>query len=261
MQKDTVKIVTRTVGLVLLLLILTTAALIAKWYYGTPWEASDAAEIAQSYIETNYKRLNLQLDEPQYHLASRGYLVRAAHPTQKDVQFTIHIKNGAVLSDSYDTDVTQKQNTVRRLENACSTLAQQFIDEAETDLVITARAYLDTIQTGAIALNMRFDPAGELAYHLMLTADCETVDLPTLCTLLQQTHLAMEAAGLPFTGYGAQIKSETESLTTAQVTAAQIVSGNLENILQLALDEHEDADPNLYIHYEEIVAEEGEEEK
>ena len=250
MQQDTVKIVTRTVGIVLALAVLTVAGLILKWYYGTPWAASDAAEIAQSYIDEHYSRLNLTLGEPQYHLATRGYTVEAVHPTQQDVHFTVWIKKDAVTGDSYETDVAQKANTTRRLESSCSYLAQQLLDEAQTDLAITAKAYLDTVQTGTVALNMRFDPAGELNYHLMLFAEAETADLSTLCTVLQQAHLAMEGAGLPFTSYGAQIKSETVSLTAAQITPAQIVGGNLPNILQLVLDGHEDADPDIYLHWE-----------
>ena len=242
MQQDTVKIVTRTVGIVLALAVLTVAGLILKWYYGTPWAASDAAEIAQSYIDEHYSRLNLTLGEP--------HTVEAVHPTQQDVRFTVWIKKDAVTGDSYETDVAQKANTTRRLESSCSYLAQQLLDEAQTDLAITAKAYLDTVQTGTVALNMRFDPAGELTYHLMLFAEAETVDLSTLCTVLQQAHLAMEGAGLPFTSYGAQIKSETVSLTAAQITPAQIVGGNLPNILQLVLDGHEDADPNIYLHWE-----------
>ena len=216
MEQDTVKVVKRTIGLVLILAAAMGIAGILLEIFGSPWGASGAQKAAQAYVEQTYPEQEFQVDKAAYSLSVHGYEARVEHAQKEDVFFTVTVKDGQIVSDSYQADVREKGNTVRRLEEDYAQMVQQRLEEAD------------------------------LQYSLMLEGS--TADMPTLdqaSQLLGEVYRQMEAAGYEFSFYGVQLEKDGAAVAVAQVAPSQIKGGNLARILQLAVEEN--ADSSIYV--------------
>ena len=131
MEQDTVKIVKRTVGLVLLFLVVAGIAGALLWFFGSPWDASGAEKQITAYLQQQYPGQSWEVEKPRYDLSTHGYRAQIRDPLQEDVCFTVLVRKGQVLSDSYEADVTEKGNTVRRLEQEYTALVQERFPKAK----------------------------------------------------------------------------------------------------------------------------------
>ena len=129
MEQDTVKVVKRTIGLVLILAAAMGIAGILLEIFGSPWGASGAQKAAQAYVEQTYPEQEFQVDKAAYSLSVHGYEARVEHAQKEDVFFTVTVKDGQIVSDSYQADVREKGNTVRRLEEDYAQMVQQRLEE------------------------------------------------------------------------------------------------------------------------------------
>ena len=148
------------------------------------------------------------------------------------------------MSDSYETDVIEKGNTVRRLEEAYTALAQEKLEEAELSVAVRPSVRLDSASLEKVQLGMAFSLEDTLQYSLMLEG---TADEPTLDT----------AAQLLGRFTARWMRKDTDSppmacswrrmaqLSWSHIAPAQIKGGNLARILQLALEG--DVESGVYI--------------
>lgn len=97
------------------------------------------------------------MEKAEYRLSTRGYQARVEDKEKEDVFFTVSVKDGQILSDSYETDVIEKGNTVRRLEEAYTALVQEKLEEAELSVAVRPSVRLDSaslekVQLGGVFL-------------------------------------------------------------------------------------------------------------
>ena len=236
MEQDTVKIVKRTVGLLLILVLAAGIAGVLLWRFGSPWGASGAQKDIQDYVEQTYSGRNLKVGRVSYNLATRGYQAWVESETREDVFFTVSAKDGEILSDSYEADVEQKGNTVRRLEETYTELVRKQLEEEALSVPAQASVHLDSASVGAVRLGMAFSMGNALQYNLMLEGTADDPSPEAAARLLEEVYARMDAAGYGFSFYGVQLENDGASVTAAQVTPAQIKGGNLARIFQLALE-------------------------
>ena len=246
MEQDTVKVVKRTIGLVLILAAAMGIAGILLEIFGSPWGASGAQKAAQAYVEQTYPEQEFQVDKAAYSLSVRGYEARVEHAQKEDVFFTVTVKDGQIVSDSYQADVREKGNTVRRLEEDYAQMVQQRLEEADLSVSVRAAVHLERTSLEQVQLGMAFSLEDTLQYSLMLEGS--TADMPTLdqaSQLLGEVYRQMEAAGCEFSFYGVQLEKDGAAVAVAQVAPSQIKGGNLARILQLAMEEN--AESGIYV--------------
>ena len=257
MEQDTVKVVKRTTGLVLILAVVAGLIGILLWLFGSPWGASDAQKAVQAYVAQIYPDQGLEVEKAEYRLSTRGYQARVEDKEKEDVFFTVSVKDGQILSDSYETDVIEKGNTVRRLEEAYTALVQEKLEEAELSVAVRPSVRLDSASLEKVQLGMAFSLEDTLQYSLMLEGAADEPTLDTAAQLLGEVYSQMDAKGYGFSSYGVQLEKDGAAIVVAQVAPAQIKGGNLARILQLALEG--DVESGVYISIREPEAGFGEE--
>ena len=245
MEQDTVKVVKRTTGLVLILAVVAGFIGILLWFFGSPWGASDAQKAVQAYVAQTYPDQGLEVEKAEYRLSTRGYQARVEDKEKEDVFFTVSVKDGQILSDSYETDVIEKGNTVRRLEEAYTALVQEKLEEAELSVAVRPSVRLDSASLEKVQLGMAFSLEDTLQYSLMLEGTADEPTLDTAAQLLGEVYSQMDAKGYGFSSYGVQLEKDGVAIVVAQVAPAQIKGGNLARILQLALEG--DVESGVYI--------------
>ena len=156
MEQDTVKVVKRTIGLVLILAAAMGIAGILLEFFGSPWGASGAQKAAQAYVEQTYPEQEFQVDKAAYSLSVHGYEARVEHAQKEDVFFTVTVKDGQIVSDSYQADVREKGNTVRRLEEDYAQMVQQRLEEADLSVSVRAAVHLERTSLEQVQLGMAF---------------------------------------------------------------------------------------------------------
>ena len=72
MEQDTIKIVKRTVGLLLLLAAAAGIGGALLWYFGSPWAASAAQKDIQAYVQLSYPGQELEIGKARYDLSKIG---------------------------------------------------------------------------------------------------------------------------------------------------------------------------------------------
>lgn len=245
MEQDTIKIVKRTVGLLLLLAAAAGIGGALLWFFGSPWAASAAQKDIQAYVQLSYPGRELEIEKARYDLSTRGYQALVRDPARQDAFFTVSVKDGQVFEDSYEADVSQKGNTIRRLEEAYTQLVQKRLEELELPAPLTPVVRLDESSAELVQLGMDFSQKGPLHYHLMLEGTQFPPTLDTAAQLLGQVYAQMETAEYDFASYGVQLEKDGSAIAVAQVLPSQIKGGNLARILQLALEG--DGENGVYI--------------
>lgn len=245
MEQDTIKIIKRTVGLLLLLAFAAAAGGAALWFFGSPWDAAAAQKDIQAYVQLSYPDKELEIQKASYNLSSHGYQALVQDPAQKDAFFTVSVKDGQVFADSYEEDVDKKGNTIRRLEETYTEMVQKRLGELELPAPIKPVVRLDESSAELVQLGMAFSQKDALHYHLMLEGTEFSPTLDTAVQLLGQVYAQMETAEFSFASYGVQLEKDGASIAVAQVLPSQIKGGNLARILQLALEG--DSENGVYI--------------
>ena len=85
MEQDTVKVVKRTTGLVLILSVVAGLIGILLWFFGSPWGASGAQKAVQAYVAQTYPDQGLEVEKAEYRLSTRGYQARVEDKEKEDV--------------------------------------------------------------------------------------------------------------------------------------------------------------------------------
>lgn len=88
----------------------------ANGFLGNPISKALANNTAKKYIAKNYSNMNLHISEVSYSFKDGNYHAYVKSPTSKDTYFNISISPlGKLQYDSYENDVTKRNNTYIRL--------------------------------------------------------------------------------------------------------------------------------------------------
>ena len=90
----------------------------ASGLLGNPISKVLANNTAKKYIDKNYSHMNLNISEVSYNFKDGHYHTDVKLSTSKDTYFTISISPlGKIQYDSYEDDVTSKNNTYKRIND------------------------------------------------------------------------------------------------------------------------------------------------
>lgn len=110
------------IGLIILLLIFVNS------FVGNPISKALAKNAAESYIDTKYNELGLEIEKCVYNFKFPSYSVFVQSSTSEDTAFSINVDGlGNVLGDDYEFEVANNFSTFRRLEDELREIAKEVI--------------------------------------------------------------------------------------------------------------------------------------
>ena len=102
----------------------------ASGILGNPISKVLANNTAKKYIDKNYSHMNLNISEVSYNFKDGNYHTDVKLSTSKDTYFTISISPlGKIQYDSYEDDVTSKNNTYKRINDEYDEKVEEVFED------------------------------------------------------------------------------------------------------------------------------------
>ena len=121
----------KTILILVLCTFMATLVWIANGFLGNPVSAILARSALKQYMEQTYSHLDLQTERFGFDFKSGGYFAYVVSESSRDTAFYIDMDMlGHVTYDSFDTWVTSKMNTERRVEEQYRQLAKSVLDSS-----------------------------------------------------------------------------------------------------------------------------------
>ena len=151
-----VKKIAALIGAGILIVILLGAA---NSFLGNPITKSIAAKEAKKYVEENYPNLELEVGETVYNFKFSCYDTSITSPSSEDTHFTVTYRRGEV-SDSFDSYVAERFNTMIRLTNAFNKEVEELLTKQfpyEIEMVVCSLEGTEGMKS--LTLDMPYDLA------------------------------------------------------------------------------------------------------
>ena len=104
----------------------------ASGLLGNPISKALANNTAKKYIAKNYSDMDLNISEVSYSFKDGNYHTDVKLSTSKDTYFTISISPlGKLQYDSYENDVTKRNNTYIRLNEEYGEKVKEVFEDKE----------------------------------------------------------------------------------------------------------------------------------
>lgn len=217
-------------------------------FVGNPISAAFAKRAAKKHIEKNYSNLDLVIEKPRYNFKFGEYMVNATSKTSIDTHFNIYYRNGEIRYDDYDSYVLGKFNTLDRLQKECANLVQPILSQVQGLENNRAMVLIDKWEyeqkNEAIQLDMAFDQSLPIDMQITLRADFEDSSLKNIAQILEASYHVLMDNGFSFTSYHVFSEHNDVLLMIDNVQPADIESGELEKLLEEALN-YEDEDEDV----------------
>ena len=121
----------KTILILILCTFMATLVWIANGFLGNPVSAILARSALKQYMEQTYSHLDLQTERFGFDFKSGGYFAYIVSESSRDTAFYIDMDMlGHVTYDSFDTWVTTKMNTERRVEEQYRQLAKSVLESS-----------------------------------------------------------------------------------------------------------------------------------
>ena len=102
----------------------------ASGLLGNPISKVLANNTAKKYIDKNYSHMNLNIAEVSYNFKDDNHHTDVKLSTSKDTYFTISISPlGKIQYDSYEDDVTSKNNTYKRINDEYDEKVEEVFED------------------------------------------------------------------------------------------------------------------------------------
>lgn len=233
---DKIKLLKRTVGLLLLLVLLTGTFAGLLWFFGNPLERMQVNKHAAQYTTAQYPQ-GWKAEKANFILADRAYRVKIFRAGEVDDFFYLTYQDGDLQWDSYEADVLQKGNTIRRLQGAYTELMQKLVDTNELLAGFRISVQMDPEQTDLLFHGMDFSPEDELSYHLFLSGSAQQLTPAQAAKYFEALDEISARKDYRFSFYSLDLSGEEGQLTFAQVVPEQVRAGNLDWVLEAALNQ------------------------
>lgn len=235
----------KIIALVMAIGLIGAILFVTNSFIGNPVSASFAKKAAKKHIEKNYSDLDLIIEKPRYNFKFGEYIVKASSKTSIDTHFNIYYRNGQIRYDDYDSYVLGKFNTLSRLQEECANLVRPILSEVQglesNRTMVLVEKWEYEQKNGAIQLDMNFDRSLPVDMQITLQSDLENPSLKNVAHLLETAHHLLTNHGFKFTSYHLYSEHKDILLMVDGVQPADIESGNLESLLEDALN-YEDKD-------------------
>ncbi len=219
------------------LLLLAVLLLLANSFVGNPLAARAARNRGREYLEERYGRPDLEIKGVTYNPKDSSYIIAVFSSTSRDTHFFLRYREGEIYADDYEIAVLSGWNTMER-----------FCDEYTERLTALVQAEMSAV------VNISVLPEKRVRYELAL-------DAPFDQKLVEDVEISLRSTGGNDAGHLAEVLKRVSSLMTEKgyaaarfritgedgraltqlmnISAAQVESDNLEEILQRAVADTE----------------------
>lgn len=234
----------------LLVLAVCCAILFAMAFYGNPVSWFLAKQTATEYLEENYNTSDYSIERVYYNFKFGCYEAYVVSPSSIDSSFCITLgMDGRFLYDSYESDVLNKGNVVRRIDNDYHNATKTFLESADFSYLIDIGygeicfAYENcpddtsvasyAIPVAELVLDATYNTSemGKRAGHLVIYVKEDTPSVERLSEILLDIRQKMDAAGIGFVSIDCILQSSdvgnTERIEVREFAYADIYEENL----------------------------------
>lgn len=231
------------IGLIIALLFITNA------FVGNPISAMLANKAIDKYVNEKYSSLDLEVEKARYNFKDTSYVAIAKSKTSIDTRFPIYYQKGKVQRDGYEGYVLGMFNTLQRLSDEYSSLAQEILAQElgyknNTTLVMYDKdEYTDN---NVLELDMKFDRRLPLKAEVTLRLDLTDHSLENIAKVLTEAHKAFVDNDCIFNQYSIYVENDGMLVNIDGVTPADIESGELLTLFKEAKDN--DGEGRIFIY-------------
>lgn len=221
--------------------------LMASSVLGDPVSKYIAQKEIERYVEETYPEQQLSVSEVRYNFKLGGYYAEAASDTSIDTRFSVYWRFGEGCSDGYAA-VTEGANTFSRMEAEYTKRLYACIQDIPQANELS-RAYLtenewDKLPPIPLDTPFSLDLPLEYTAFLQFYEEEDEITLARAAQLTEQAYERINRKGYVFSSYSISLQLEHSRagdcyIMVDGVTAQQIESGNLENLLEEAWDSPE----------------------
>lgn len=206
-------------------------------FVGNPISSILADKAIKEYVDKEYPFLDLEIEKAVYNFKGASYIGVAKSRTSIDTYFRICYRNGKVQSDTYESNVLKKFNTLQRLSAEYSHVAKNIIaKELGYQNNSTIVRYNDENRNidDIIELDMKFDRTLPIDTEVIIRLDLKDNSIEEISRVLINAHKAFIDNGCHFSKYGLFSENDEVLVMVNDVTPADIESGKLTNLLEEA---------------------------
>ncbi|NLK43247.1 MAG: hypothetical protein GX300_02505 [Tissierellia bacterium] len=235
-KKSILKILAGLIAITLIIGILV----ITNAFVGNPISVMLANKAIKKYVIENYSSLDLEIEKARYNFKDASYVAIAKSRTSIDTRFPIYYRNGKVQRDDYEGYVLRMFNTLQRLSDEYSSLAQEIVAkelgyESNTTFVMYDKDEYAT-NNNVLELDMKFDRTLPLKSEVTIRVELGDHSLENIAKLLTDAHKAFVDNNCIFNEYGLFVESDGRHVGVDGVTPTDIESGELLTLLKEAKD-------------------------
>jgi hypothetical protein len=238
-MKDTKKLILKILTGVMAAAFLGGILFIASSFMGNPITAMLANKAVKQYIEQNYSYLDLEIEKARYNFKSGSYVAMAKSKTSMDTRFAIYYRDGKITGDTYESNVLGMFNTLQRLANEYSVIAQTIVAEElgyeNNSMVMYDKSAYENAHY-SLELDMKFDKSLPIDAEVTIRLDLQDNSLEGIAKVLTDAHRAFADNGCNFTKYALNAENDGMLVMVHEVTPADIESGELVRLLKESKD-------------------------
>lgn len=239
------KIIAGLTALLLIVLVLT----FANSLVGNPISKAFASRDIKTYLATTYPDTDYELDNVHFNFKFHEYYGTISSPSSKDSSFTVTWRSGKVLYDSYDFDVTQRQNTIVRYETeVCEQIRPLLASIPELNIahmyVSITKEYYESDLIRSLVLDTPYDKSMKLPFELSISCDMASPTLEEYASFLEQIHATLTSHGYHMDYYSmdnSNVEEFSLYLDASNVSPEEIEGGKLLSLLEEALNKEDDS--------------------
>ena len=205
-------------------------------FVGNPISSMAANRGIQEYVDQNYSSLGLEVGKASYNFKDGSYMAFARSATSVDTWFAIYYSNGQVQRDNYETYVLGLANTLDRLSEEYTIVANKIIaDEFGIEENRTMVRYQkEEYVTPALEIDMKFDRSLPLGAEVSIRLDVQDTSLEGIADIFISAHQAFLTNGCYFEKYSLYAENDGLMVMVNEVTPQDIEDSNFVQLLEQA---------------------------
>ena len=219
------------------LLLLAVLLLLANSFVGNPLAARAARNRGREYLEERYGRPDLEIKGVTYNPKDSSYIIAVFSSTSRDTHFFLRYREGEIYADDYEIAVLSGWNTMERL---CDEYRERLtaLLQAEMGAVADIAVMPEKRSSYGLALDAPFDRGlvEDVEISLRFTGGNDAAYLAEVLKRVSSLMTEKGYAAARFRITGEDGRALTQLMN---ISAAQVESDNLEEILQRAVADTE----------------------
>lgn len=250
-MKNTKKVTLKIIIASVILMLIGGMLFIANSFFGNPVSAMMADRAIRQYVDENYSFLDLEVEKARYNFKTGSYMARAKSKTSIDTRFAIYYRKGKVYRDDYESYVLSKFNTLKRLSEEYSDIAQNIVaaelgyKNNTTMVMYNKNEYKDG--DDILELDMEFNKALPLDAEVTIRIGLEDSSLEEITKILTKAHKAFVENDCYFSEYGLFAENDKSYVMVHGVSPEHIESGELKSLLERAIENKNQNDIRVFI--------------